>query len=50
MECGYPIPVNATDTSLDVPEILRSHGHFTDWELGPVGYGSQYISVPRDAS
>lgn len=41
------IPLGNCEPSLDVPSIFRSHGHFTDWELGTAGYGSNYISVPK---
>jgi hypothetical protein len=42
------IPLGNMEPGLDVPEILRSHGHFTDWELGMNGYAASYISVPQD--
>jgi hypothetical protein len=42
------IPLGNMEPSLDVPAIFRSHGHFTDWELGFNGYASNYISVPKD--
>ena len=42
------IQLGNTEPGLDIPEILLSHGHFTDWELGFNGYASNYISVPKD--
>lgn len=47
---GYQswIPLGNMEPGLDMPTIFRSHGHFTDWELGFNGYASNYISVPKD--
>jgi hypothetical protein len=42
------VPLGNMEEPLDVPDILRSGGHFTDWELGFNGYASNYISVPTD--
>jgi hypothetical protein len=42
------VPLGNMEEGLDVPEILRSHGHFTAWEFGGAGYASNYISVPSD--
>lgn len=42
------IPLGNMEPPLDVPAIFRSHGHFTDWELGFSGYAANYISVPKD--
>ena len=44
------VPLATETETLDVPGIFASFGHYTDTDLGLAGYGSSYISVPRELS